>query len=126
MALEIPISYDILSSAARLKLQESPYLNLIPDQNFRSLVKNPDSASLNDQIHVCAALAGQILLSGQLLSLKRGYQVLLTARRCADGRLMTTQTAAADSQSAILSALDLATEKMRRRLGGIGQLAAEI
>ncbi len=107
----------ILSSAARLKLQESPYLNLIPDQNFHSLVKNPDSAPLNDQVHVCASLGGQILLSGQLLALKRGYQVLLTARRCVDGRLMTTQMATADSQPAILSALDLATERMRRRLG---------
>ena len=106
-----------LSSAVQLKLQESPYLNLIPDRSFRSLVKDPDSAPLKEELHACVSLDGQVLLKGQVLALATGYRVLLTAWRCADGRLLTTQKAEADSQAAILSALDLATEHMRRRLG---------
>ena len=106
-----------LSSAVQLKLQESPYLTMIPDHSFRSLVKDPDSATLKDELHACASLNGQLLLRGQILALTTGYRILLMAWRCADGRLLTTQNAEADSQAAILSALDLATERMRRRLG---------
>lgn len=106
-----------LSSAVQLKLQESPYLSLIPDRSFRSLVKDPDSAPLKEELHACVSLDGQVLLKGQILASATGYRVLLTAWKCADGRLLTTQKAEADSQAAILSALDLATEHMRRRLG---------
>lgn len=106
-----------LSFAMLLKLQESPYLSLIPDQNFRHLVKDPDSASLQDELRACASLSGQLLLNGQIQLFARGYRILLTARRCADGRLLTTQTAEADSRTTILSALDRATEQMRLRLG---------
>ena len=106
-----------LSSAVQLKLQESPYLSLIPDRSFRSLVKDPDSAPLQDELHACLSLDGQLLLKGKVLALARGYQVQLMAWRCSDGHLLTTQEAEADSQAAILSALDLATEHMRRRLG---------
>jgi eukaryotic-like serine/threonine-protein kinase len=106
-----------LSSAVQLKLQESPYLSLIPDRSFRSLVKDPDSAPFQDELHACLSLDGQVLLKGKVLALAKGYQVLLMAWKCSDGHLLTTQEAEADSQAAILSALDLATEHMRRRLG---------
>lgn len=106
-----------LSSGVQLKLQESPYLSLIPNQSFRSLVKNPDSAPLKDELRACVSLDGQVLLKGQILASATGYRVLLMAWRCADGRLLTTQNAEADSQAAILSAIDLVTERMRRRLG---------
>jgi DNA-binding winged helix-turn-helix (wHTH) protein/tetratricopeptide (TPR) repeat protein len=106
-----------LSFAIQLKLQESPYLSLIPDQNFRRLVNDPDSAPLQDELHACASLGGQLLLSGQILSQGQSYRILLSARRCADGRLLNTQTAEADSPATILSAVDRVTEQMRRRLG---------
>ena len=108
---------NTLPFAMQLKLQESPYLTLIPDQNFRHFVKDPDTAPLQDQLHVCVSVGGQLLLDGQILAFSHGYRILLMARRCADGQLLTTQEAESDSQSTILSALDRATEKMRRRLG---------
>jgi len=106
-----------LSSAVQLKLQESPYLSLIPNEKFRAVFKDSDSASLTNQLHGCVSLNGQLLLTGQLIPKAQGYQVVLTAWRCANGRELTTQRADAKSPSAILSALDLATDRMRRRLG---------
>jgi DNA-binding winged helix-turn-helix (wHTH) protein/tetratricopeptide (TPR) repeat protein len=105
-----------LSAAIQSELQESPYLSLIPDQKFRALVKNP-SASLQDELRACKTIDGQLLLKGGILALAQGYQVTLSAWRCANGQLLTTQKAAAVSQATILSALGLATESMRRRLG---------
>jgi DNA-binding winged helix-turn-helix (wHTH) protein/tetratricopeptide (TPR) repeat protein len=108
---------ETLSFALQSELQESPYLSLIPDQRFRALVKNPASASLQDELGACKVLDGQLLLKGRIFALAQGYQVILTAWRCASGRLLTTQKATAVSQASILPALDLATERMRRRLG---------
>jgi DNA-binding winged helix-turn-helix (wHTH) protein/tetratricopeptide (TPR) repeat protein len=105
------------SSALRSQLQQSPYINLIPDNRFDALIKSPKSASLQDELRACIKLDGQVLLKGRILALAQGYQVTLSAWRCASGRLLTTQRAAASSQATILSALDLAGEGMRRRLG---------
>ena len=107
----------MLFFAVQLKLQESPYLSLIPDGKFRALVKDVDSPSLKDELSACASLNGQLLLKGQLVTKGHGYQVLLTAWRCSNGRLLTTQKADATSQATILAALDVAAEQMRRRLG---------
>jgi eukaryotic-like serine/threonine-protein kinase len=106
-----------LSSALQLKVEESPYLSLIPDRNFRTLVKDPDAAPLKEELQACGSLDAQLLLRGRILAVAKGYRVLLMVWRCAGGRLLTTEQADATSQAGILSALDLATERMRRRLG---------
>ena len=105
------------SSALQSQLEQSPYLNLISDTNFRALIKSPESASLQDELRACVKLEGQVLLKGRISSLAQGYQVTLSAWRCASGRLLTTEKAVASSQATILPALDLAGESMRRRLG---------
>jgi len=114
-----------LSSVFRVKLQESPYLNLVPDQQLRRLIKDPDPAPLQDQLHACATLDGEVLLKGELNSLAQGYRVSLTAWRCGDGKLLATEKADANSQSTLLSALDLATVQLRRRLGESNRSALE-
>jgi DNA-binding winged helix-turn-helix (wHTH) protein/TolA-binding protein len=106
-----------LSSVFRVKLQESPYLNLVPDLQFRRLIQDPDAAPLQDQLHACAALDGQVLLRGELNSLSQGYRVSLTAWSCRDSKLLATEKADANPQSNLLSALDLAAVQLRRRLG---------
>lgn len=106
-----------LSSAFRLKIEESPYLKLIPNQSLRAIVSDPDSASLKEELRACVSIDGIVLLNGRILMVAQGYEVQLQAWRCADGRLLTTQKAQAASQAAILPAVDLASERMRRRLG---------
>jgi DNA-binding winged helix-turn-helix (wHTH) protein/tetratricopeptide (TPR) repeat protein len=108
---------ETLAAAIQSELRESPYLSLIPDQKFRALVKNPASASLQDELRACKVLDGQVLVKGGISALAQGYQITITAWRCASGRLLATQKAPAISQAAILSALDLAAGRMRRRLG---------
>jgi DNA-binding winged helix-turn-helix (wHTH) protein/tetratricopeptide (TPR) repeat protein len=106
-----------LSSAFRLKIEESPYLKLIPNQSLRAIISDPDSASLKEELRACVSIDGNVLLSGRILLMAQGYEVQLLAWRCTDGRLLTTQKAQAASQAAILPAVDLASERMRRRLG---------
>ena len=58
-----------------------------------------------------------MLLKGGISVVGRGYLVTLEAWRCADAKLLTIEKADAASPDSILSALDLATNHMRRRLG---------
>ena len=111
-------SYNGLAHAFRVKLEESPYLSVLPDRRFRQIVKEPDSAPLADQIHACASLEGRVLLTGEIVAARpAGYQVMITAWRCGGGQSLTIQVAHADSKDSVLSALDQATEQVRRRLG---------
>lgn len=107
----------ILSTAFRLKLQESPYLNIIPDPSLYSLIQDPDRAPLKDQLRACASLNAQVLLNGRITALPKGFQIFLTTWRCRDGKLLVTQKAKADSEANLLSAVDIGTEQMRRTLG---------
>jgi eukaryotic-like serine/threonine-protein kinase len=106
-----------LSSALESQLQESPYLNIVPDQRYRAVVKSSASPSIEDELHACVSLDGRVLLKGGISVAGLGYQFALQAWRCADAKLLTTEKADASSQDSILSALDLVTNHMRRRLG---------
>jgi DNA-binding winged helix-turn-helix (wHTH) protein/tetratricopeptide (TPR) repeat protein len=110
-------SYSGLAHAFRLKLEESPYLNILPDRPFRQIVSEPDEAGLPEQLKGCTSLGGKILLTGQLITQRNGYQIITNAWECPGGRLLSTETAHADSKEHILPALDLGTEQLRRQLG---------
>ncbi len=110
-------SYNGLAFVFRTKMEESPYLSVIADRRFRQIVKEPDSAQLQDELHACLSLTGQVLLTGEIIAQSSGYQVLITARKCEGGRLLNTEKARADAKDHVLSALDQATGQMRLRLG---------
>lgn len=114
---------DVFSSALRFKLQESPYLNLVDDQQFRrqSLIDSSShtlsTASVKDELEACTRFGAQLFLAGQLVTRNSGYRVEINAWRCQDGRLLATRSADAASQSEIMPAFESAALGMRRRLG---------
>jgi len=101
----------------RVKFEESPYLSLVSDLQFRRLIKAPDIATVQEQLHACVQLGAQILLQGQISVNDQTYIVQLIARRCSDGRQLTSQVVETSVHTDVLTALNLATEKMRGRLG---------
>ncbi len=107
----------IVGSSIALKLEESPYLSILPARRFRALIQDPDTASIKDQLRACVALHGQALLSGRILTGGSGYKVQLMAWRCSDGHLLDTEKSYADAKAAILPALDSVVLQMRRELG---------
>ena len=106
-----------LSSALRSQLLESPFLDFASDQRYQAAITSSHHASLQDELRACAAIGGQVLLKGRIAVRSDGYRIILEARRCATGSLLTTQQADFAAQADMLSALDLATVRMRRRLG---------
>jgi len=110
-------AFSALGHAFRVKLEESPYLSVVSDRDYRQVVKPASQPSLQDELAACVSVGAKILLTGTIVAEAPGYQVSVTARKCASGGVLTTQQAQSDSRDHVLSALDLATEKLRRRLG---------
>ena len=113
-------SYNGLGHALRVKLEESPYLNLIPDRSLLRLVPEPASASLQQLLKGCASLGGKVLITGSITARPPGFEVTTAARNCASGSLLTGQTARAKSRETVLAALDQAADQLRMSLGESG------
>jgi DNA-binding winged helix-turn-helix (wHTH) protein/tetratricopeptide (TPR) repeat protein len=113
-------SYNGLGHAFRLKLEESPYLNLIPDQSLLRQVPDPASASLQQLLKGCTSLGGKVLLTGAIMARPPGYEITTSARNCANGSLLVSQTVKAANRETVLAALDQATNRLRKSLGESG------
>jgi tetratricopeptide (TPR) repeat protein len=113
-------SYNGLGHAFRVKLEESPYINLIPDQNLLRLVPEPASASLQQLLKGCTSLGGKVLITGVIMARPPGFEITTAARNCANGHLLTSQTVKAASREAVLAALDQSTDQLRKGLGESG------
>ena len=110
-------SYNGLGHAFRIKLEESPYLNLIPDQSLLRLVPEPASAPLQQLLQGCTSLGGKVLITGAVTARPPGYEVTIAARDCSNGSLLTSETVKARSRETVLAALDQATDQLRKSLG---------
>jgi eukaryotic-like serine/threonine-protein kinase len=108
---------ETLSSALQVKMEESPFLRLVPNRKFRSIVHSPETATLSEELNACRSLEGHTLLRGQLSLHKSGQEVAVTAWTCSDGQPLDTQKIEANTTEDILPALSLVAEQMRRRLG---------
>ena len=113
-------SYNGLGHAFRVKLEESPYLNLIPEQSFLRLVPEPASAPLRQLLKSCTSLGSKVLITGAIMARPPGYEVTTTARSCTNGNLLTSHSAKAESRETVLAALDQATNQLRKSLGESG------
>ncbi len=111
-----------LLPAFRVKLEESPYLSLLPQSSLLAAVKasgktNLDHISLADMRKACTAAGANALLRGEVASVGSGYQVRTEAQGCSDGKKLAMQEARAATPSGVLQALGEATVKLRRQLG---------
>ncbi len=115
-------SYSGLEHALRIKLEESPYLNLAPPPGPDSgpqqkLSNQPASAALAAQLKGCVAVGGKVLITGDIAPRSAGFAVTTAAHRCNDGRLLDAETVRADDRGSVLAALDQAADRLRGRLG---------
>ncbi|HVW76334.1 MAG TPA: winged helix-turn-helix domain-containing protein, partial [Alloacidobacterium sp.] len=110
-------SYSGLGRIFRVKLEESPFLNLISDQSLQRLVPTLASAPLEQLLKGCASLGGKVLITGAITAKRPGYEIAIAARNCANGNLITSQKVRAASRETILAALDEAAGQVRKSLG---------
>jgi DNA-binding winged helix-turn-helix (wHTH) protein/tetratricopeptide (TPR) repeat protein len=106
-----------LSRALRVKLEESPYLNLVEDSRLIRRISNPDSAPLAEELTACRDLHAEVLLRGEITPRTTGYETSLSAWQCSTGNYLTTQKVHAETDGDVLNTLTEVALRMRRRLG---------
>jgi DNA-binding winged helix-turn-helix (wHTH) protein/tetratricopeptide (TPR) repeat protein len=101
----------------QLKLQESPFLTLIPERQLEQFKRQASFSTQEDQLKACSELKGKLLIRSRLSARGSGLRVEVDVFGCPGGKRLTTQWADADSEASLLTAVDLVTEKLRRNLG---------
>ena len=119
---EDPIFDDTLQLALALKLEESPYLNILPQREVqRALVltgRQADDRVTPDIAHdICERQGLKALVRGEIASLGSNYVVTLTADECLSGRALAREQVEVSSKEEVLAAVGTATVKIRRELG---------
>jgi eukaryotic-like serine/threonine-protein kinase len=109
---------DTLSLPFHIKMEESPFLRILPAEAFRSaLHAEPSSAGSKARFAACRSLGAKLLLGGELLPAGQGFHLHLAAYNCSTGRQVVFTEESAGTPNAILAALGKASEQLRLRLG---------
>ena len=111
-----------LKQALRVQLEQSPFLNVLPDQKTRqalSYMGRPQDATLTGDAvrEVCLRTGSKAFVGGSISGLGNHYVVLLQAVNCQTGEAVGSEEAEAENREKVLRALGEASTKLRARLG---------
>ena len=117
-----PVFDDTLRQGLIVQLQQSPYLNLIPDQKIHETLKlmgKPAESALTGETarEVCERVGARAMLMGTIASLGSQYVLSLRAEGCANGEALDNQQAQASGKDQVLSTLSDMAGKFRARAG---------
>ncbi len=117
-----PVFDGTLREGLSVQLQQSPYLNLISDEEIAStlrLMEQPANAKLTGDLaqQICQRAGGAAVIEGSVASLGAQYVLGLKAVNCQNGDLLAGEQATANGKEQVLSALGEATTQLRAKLG---------
>jgi eukaryotic-like serine/threonine-protein kinase len=117
-----PVFDDTLEQALRIQLEQSPFLNLVPDQKV-NLTLSLMGRSVGDRLtpevtrEICQRVGGKAMLNGSIAQLGSQYVVGVKAVNCNSGDVLAEALEQAKNKEGVLKALDRAALSVRRRLG---------
>ncbi len=111
-----------LKQALAVKLQESPFLNVVSDQRVQDTLRfmgRPVDERVTPTIgrEICQRQSVKAMMTGEIASLGSSYVVSLNALNCATGDSLARVQAQADSKEEVLKALGRAATSIRSDLG---------
>ena len=111
-----------LKQALAVKLEESPFLNVLSDNRVRETLgfmnraaDSPITPAVAREI--CQRQGIKAVMLGSIASLGSTYVITLTAEGCANGDVLAREQATASSKEGVLSSLGAATSNIRGKLG---------
>jgi eukaryotic-like serine/threonine-protein kinase len=113
---------ETLKQALAVQLEQSPYLNLLPDSRIRAALRfmgRPGDERLTRDVarEVCVRENVKAMLTGSIASLGSHYVVMLEAVNAQSGDSLDHEQVEAESKEQVLKALDQAASKLREKLG---------
>jgi eukaryotic-like serine/threonine-protein kinase len=117
-----PVFDGTLKQALAVKLEESSFLNVVPDLRVRETLgymnRPADTAVTPLVAHdICQRQGIKALVLGAIASLGSTYVVTLTAENCGTGDVLARQQASADTKEGVLGAVGAAATALRADLG---------
>jgi hypothetical protein len=117
-----PVFDDTLKQGLSVKLLQSPFLNILPDQTLgetlRLMGRAPGDA-ITPQLarEACVRTNGKAMLAGSISRLGSQYVLGLRAQECNSGADLAQEQVEAPRKEDVLKALDKAAGSVRRALG---------
>jgi eukaryotic-like serine/threonine-protein kinase len=113
---------DTLKQALRVQLEQSPFLNVLSDQELNAelrLMGRSSEQPLTSDVarDLCQRLGSKAVLAGSIASLGTHYVIGLDAFNCHTGTGLGTAQMEADSKEHILRTLSETATKIRKQLG---------
>ena len=111
-----------LKQALAVQLEQSPYLNIVPDSKIREALRfmgrAPDERLTNEVAReICQRQGIKAMLTGSIASLGDHYVVTLTALNGSTGDSLAREQVEADRKEKVLKALDSAASNLRQKMG---------
>jgi len=117
-----PVFDGTLKQALAVQLEQSPYLNIVPESKIREALrfmgKPPDERITNDIAReICQREAVRAMLTGTIASFGNHYVITLNALNGATGDSLAGEQVEADSKEQVLKSLDHAASNLRQKMG---------
>jgi len=117
-----PVFDGTLKEALTVQLEQSPYLNVLPEARVREALRymgrSPDERVSNDVARdICLREGIKAMLTGSISSLGSHYVITLAAINAQTGDSLAREQVEAESKEQVLKALDQAASSLRRKLG---------
>ena len=113
---------DTLGEALALQLRQSPFLNVVPEQQVQATLRlmgrepmTPITAELGREI--CQRSGAKALLGGTIAMLGSSYVLTLNGQDCVTGSVIAEEQAQANSKETVLQAMGTAVSAFREKLG---------
>ncbi|MDP1570086.1 MAG: protein kinase [Vicinamibacterales bacterium] len=117
-----PVFDDTLAEALALQLRQSPFLNLVTDQQvqatLRLMGREPmERVTPELGLEICQRAGAKAMLGGTITGLGSAYVLTLNARDCVTGDVLAEAQAQAGGKEMVLHVLGEAASRFREELG---------
>jgi serine/threonine protein kinase/tetratricopeptide (TPR) repeat protein len=113
---------DTLGEALALQLRQSPFLNVVPEQQVQAtlrLMGREPMTAITTELgrEICQRSGAKALLGGSIAMLGSSYVLTLNAQDCVNGNVIAEEQAQAPSKESVLQAMGTAVSSFREKLG---------
>jgi tetratricopeptide (TPR) repeat protein/tRNA A-37 threonylcarbamoyl transferase component Bud32 len=117
-----PVFDGTLKQALAVQLEQSPFLNVFPEQRVRETLRymgRPPDERVTGPLarQICEREGLKAVLEGSIAALGSQYVIVLGAVNCRSGDSLAREQAEAESKERVLAALGKAASRLRGRLG---------
>ena len=113
---------DTLKQGLRVQLEQSPFLNVLSDQNVSEklrLMGRSSDERLTPEIarDLCQRVSSKAVLAGSISMLGSHYVIALNALNCLTGDALASEQVEVDNRERVLKALSDSATNVRKKLG---------